>query len=140
MEVKILSTETIKPSPFSIPPHRHLKTFPISLLDKLSPQVYTPIIFFYSINDNNDGVDVDGRRFIDEGAVAAALKLSLSETLGRFYVLAGKVKDDIIHFSDDDGALFLEVYQFYPTLDILLAFFFVDRSLYLYLKMSIKYH
>ncbi|KAI3841927.1 hypothetical protein MKX03_007965 [Papaver bracteatum] len=77
MEVEIISKETIKPS---IQTLQHLKTFKLSSLDQFRPSHYIPLILFYT-PDLVDRIDKDH------------LKKSFSETLSRFYPLAGRIKD-----------------------------------------------
>lgn len=77
MEVDFISKETIKPS---IQTPQHLKTFKLSSLDQFRPSHYIPLILFYT-PDSVDQIDKDH------------LKKSFSETLTRFYPLAGRIKD-----------------------------------------------
>ncbi|KAG6582063.1 Salutaridinol 7-O-acetyltransferase, partial [Cucurbita argyrosperma subsp. sororia] len=93
MEVKVLSRETIIPSSPTPP---HLKSFKLSLLDQLSPMLYTPLLFFYPIT-----------KTYDPNPTMATLKDSLSQTLTRFYLLAGRIVGKSIHCSDQ-GAVFIE--------------------------------
>lgn len=96
IEVQIISKEDIKPSSPTPP---HLKTFKFSLLDQFIPSPYAPIILFYP-NDCMTLAEIPKR--------LALLKRSLSETLTRFYPLAGKIKDDLSIECNDDGAYFVE--------------------------------
>ncbi|CAI0382170.1 unnamed protein product [Linum tenue] len=96
LEVKTISKQTIKPSSPTPP---HLKTFHLSLLDQLLPPPYAPLILFYP---NYQGGVVSSSRL-------DALKSSLSETLTRFYPLAGTLSpDDLAIDCDDRGANFVE--------------------------------
>lgn len=94
MEVKIVSVDHIKPSS-STP--SHLRTFKLCLLDQLIPSPNAPLILFYP--PTND--DVSDK--------LESLKKSLSETLTRFYPLAGKIKGDFSIDCNDEGAYFVEV-------------------------------
>ncbi|GLT71025.1 hypothetical protein SLA2020_430700 [Shorea laevis] len=98
IKVQIISTETIKPSP-STPPH--LKTFNLSLFDRLAPPVYVPILLFYSPTDD---LKNHRKRWSDH------LKKSLSKTLAHFYPFAGQInKDDAFTIDcNDRGATYVE--------------------------------
>lgn len=96
MEVEIISTETIKPSS---PTPNHLKSFKLCLLDHLIPAAYAPIIIFYPNYDNATREQVQERLDF--------LKKSLSETLTRFFPLAGTIRDDFCIDCDDQGASFV---------------------------------
>ncbi|XP_065848537.1 stemmadenine O-acetyltransferase-like [Euphorbia lathyris] len=91
MEVERISEMLIKPSS-STPPH--LRTYKISLLDQFMPPIYIPIILFYpnQLLPNNTSL---------------LLKQSLSETLTRFYPLAGKIKDDHLIDCNDEGSYYV---------------------------------
>ncbi|OVA20488.1 Transferase [Macleaya cordata] len=98
MKVEVISKEIIKPS---LPTPQHLKTFNLSLLDQLSPSFYVPLILFYgaAAPDATDHHRSD------------MLKRSLSETLTRFYPVAGRIKDNNNIYVDcnDDGVDYFEV-------------------------------
>ncbi|KAG2701846.1 hypothetical protein I3843_06G058800 [Carya illinoinensis] len=103
MEIKVemINREAVKPS--SPTPH-HLRCFNLSLLDQLQPQVYIPLVLFYSNNS-------DGSSFPDHfkaADISHRLKTSLSETLSRFYPLSGRVKDNVSIECNDVGADYLE--------------------------------
>ncbi|KAI3458348.1 hypothetical protein Pfo_015011 [Paulownia fortunei] len=99
--VEVISRETIKPSN---PTPDHLKTFKGSLLDLLNPQSYVPFVFFYANNNNQNSSEI--KNFILERR--QTLKRSMSETLTRFYPIAGKVKDNIHIDCNDDGVYYVE--------------------------------
>ncbi|OVA01967.1 Transferase [Macleaya cordata] len=90
MKVEVVSRETIKPS--SPTPH-HLRTFNLSFLDQIAP----PTI------DGDHNENYKSRR-------CDVMKKSLSESLTRFYPLAGRIKDDDDSSVDcnDDGVDYLE--------------------------------
>ncbi|KAL1810914.1 hypothetical protein DCAR_0623014 [Daucus carota subsp. sativus] len=94
-KVEIISSENIKPS---FPTPQHLKTFKLSLLDQLIPAPYAPIVVFYPNTDGADHSKVEERLVL--------LKESLSETLTRFYPLAGLIQDDLSINCNDQGAFF----------------------------------
>jgi len=102
MEVQIISKECIKPSSPTPP---NLKTYKLSLLDQAAPSTYVPTIFFYPMNQSisHDVVDILSQR-------SQLLKQSLSETLTRFYPLAGKIKDYLSIDCNDEGVFYLEAY------------------------------
>ncbi|XP_004152093.1 stemmadenine O-acetyltransferase [Cucumis sativus] len=101
MEVKVLSKETIIPSSPTPP---HLQTFQLSLLDQLSPMLYIPLLLFYPMKRSYDHIDQHDQ---DPKKTIATLKTSLSKTLSRFYLLAGRIIDKSIH-CNDKGAVFME--------------------------------
>ncbi|CAL1383695.1 unnamed protein product [Linum trigynum] len=97
LEVKTISKQTIQPSSPTPP---HLKTFHLSLLDQLIPPPYAPLILFYP--NSQHGV-------VSSSSRLDVLKSSLSETLTRFYPLAGTLSsDDLTIDCDDRGANFVE--------------------------------
>ncbi|KAE8736187.1 glucan endo-1,3-beta-D-glucosidase precursor [Hibiscus syriacus] len=93
IDVQIISTQLIEPSS---PTPQHLKIFKLSLLDQLIPAPYAPIILFYS----SDHEIVPDKLEL--------LKKSLSDTLTRFYPLAGRIKNDLSIVCSDEGAYFVE--------------------------------
>ncbi|KAH6782489.1 hypothetical protein C2S51_007782 [Perilla frutescens var. frutescens] len=95
MDVKIISTEMIKPSS---PTPNHLRNYKLSLLDQLIPAAYAPIVLFYPNHDRATHFQVLQRLDL--------LKKSLSETLTRFFPLAGTIKDDLTIDCNDQGAHF----------------------------------
>ena len=101
MEVQIVSIENIKPSS---PTPQNLKIFKLSLLDQLIPAPYAPMVLFYSKNDLMITNNVDRQTH----KRLAVLKKSLSDTLTRFYPLAGKIKDDLSIECNDEGAYYVE--------------------------------
>ncbi|KAL8233459.1 hypothetical protein R6Q59_019559 [Mikania micrantha] len=90
--IEIISIENIKPS--SKTP-QHLKTFNLSVLHQLIPAPYAPVIFFYPNQDHAAEIQIDEQ-----------LKISLAQTLTRFYPLAGTIKDDLSIDCDDSGAYY----------------------------------
>ncbi|KAL0547289.1 hypothetical protein IC582_017219 [Cucumis melo] len=96
MEVKVLSKETIIPSSPTPP---HLQTLQLSLLDQLSPMLYIPLLLFYPMKKSY--------QHQDHNKAIATLKTSLSKTLSRFYLLAGRIIGKSIH-CNDKGAVFME--------------------------------
>ncbi|KAK8580766.1 hypothetical protein V6N12_071018 [Hibiscus sabdariffa] len=99
MDVQIISTQLIKPSSPTPP---HLKIFKLSLLDQLIPAPYAPIILFYA----PDHEATTHPEIIPDRV--ELLKKSLSDTLSRFYPLAGRIKDDLSIVCNDEGAYFVE--------------------------------
>lgn len=95
MEIQVLSVERIKPS--SPTPH-HLRNYKLCLLDQLIPVTYAPIVIFYPNQHSSTPPQVLER--------LAHLKKSLSETLPRFFPLAGTIIDDLSIDCDDQGASF----------------------------------
>ncbi|OWM70587.1 stemmadenine O-acetyltransferase-like [Punica granatum] len=125
MEVKITSKELVKPS--SRTP-RHLRTFKLSLLDQLIYAPVTPFILFYPSNSEPNPL-LDVRQKLN------LLKKSLSQTLCRFYPLAGIIQDDLTVECDDGGAHFIEatvnlsLSQFLANPDLILLNKFVPSGL-----------
>lgn len=91
MKVEISAKEIIKPSS-STP--ENLRNFKLSLLDQLALPTYEPLLLFYSSNSDT------GFHF--------CLKKSLSDTLTRFFPLAGRLKDNITVDCSDYGVVYLE--------------------------------
>ncbi|KDP30966.1 hypothetical protein JCGZ_11342 [Jatropha curcas] len=96
VNVLIVSRETIKPSS---PTPQNLKCFKLSLLDQLAPAAYVPMILYYaptadSIVKNQERINL--------------LKKSLSQTLTKFYPLAGRVKQNLFIECNDQGIDFIE--------------------------------
>ncbi|CAI9108316.1 OLC1v1007886C1 [Oldenlandia corymbosa var. corymbosa] len=94
-KIEIKSRDLIKPS--SPTPHdkRELK---LSLIDQLAPQIYTPFLLFYK-NQHHE----------EPSKITLHLKQSLSESLNKFYPLAGRLNPNHLCIDcDDSGALFVE--------------------------------
>lgn len=87
-----MSRTLVKPS---VPTPDHLRTCKLSIFDQLAPPAHVPLVFFY------ENYPVEGK--------LEQLVNSLSETLTRFYPLAGRfVKDGFYIDCNDDGALYVE--------------------------------
>ncbi|XP_021902548.1 vinorine synthase-like [Carica papaya] len=95
MEVEIIAREKIKPSS---PTPQNLRILNLSLLDQLMFPMYIRTVMLYPTTHNLN----------DTPKRLQLLKKSLSETLNRFYPLAGKLRDDISIDCDDEGANFVE--------------------------------
>ncbi|XP_021902552.1 vinorine synthase-like [Carica papaya] len=124
MEVEIISQENIKPSS---PTPQHLRIFKLSLLDQFAPSSYVTLLLFYDFSKN--GRHCTNNHLHHQHSTLERLqqlKKSLSETLARFYPLAGKKKDDYSIDCDDEGANFLEarvnctLHQFLSKPDLVL--------------------
>ncbi|KAG2701849.1 hypothetical protein I3760_06G063100 [Carya illinoinensis] len=100
MEIKVemINREVIKPS---CPTPHHLRCFDLSLLDQLLPEIYISVVIFYSHNPS----DLPHFKAVD---ISHRLKTSLSETLCRFYPLAGRVKHNVSIECNDVGVDYLE--------------------------------
>ncbi|KAK6131381.1 hypothetical protein DH2020_034866 [Rehmannia glutinosa] len=98
MEFEMISKEHIKPS--SPTPHDQ-KIHKLSLLDQIVPPIYVPLVLYYP-NLENKPKNAD---FISQ--TTQILKQSLSETLTRFYPLAGRIKDSLSIDCNDEGILFV---------------------------------
>lgn len=123
MEVEIISTEYIKPSS---PTPQHLKIFKLSLLDQLMPSPYAPLILFY--HNPTTHFEIPCRLEL--------LKKSLSNTLTRFYPLAGRINDDLSIECNDEGAYYVEarvncrLHQFLNQPDLLFLPRFLPRDFF----------
>ena len=109
MKVEIIARETIKPSS---PTPNHHRSFKLSFLDQLAVPSYTSLVFFYSRGEG--GCEEMAER-------SRCLKESLSQTLTRFYPLAGRIKDHMWVDCNDDGAEYLEARVEYSTLSDVLG-------------------
>ncbi|KAJ4718867.1 Transferase [Melia azedarach] len=93
MEIKIISTEIIKPSS---PTPAHLRTHNFFLPENVGFSGYFPMIFFYTVQSK------------DSMKISSHLKNSLSKTLTYYYPLAGQIKDGVSTDCNDHGAIFIE--------------------------------
>ncbi|KAK2991043.1 hypothetical protein RJ640_019364 [Escallonia rubra] len=98
VEVETVSEEKIKPAS---PTPFDLRTYKVSLLDQLCPTMYIPFVFFYPNNETNALTDVFHQR-------SQHLKQSLSETLTRFYPIAGRIEHDLHVECNDEGVLYVQ--------------------------------
>lgn len=96
IEIKLVSKDTINPSS---PTPQDLVHYQLSLLDQTAYPVYNPLVFFYSS---------DGHPEFDITTLSSRLKASLSETLARFYPLAGQLRGNVSVDCNDQGCLYLE--------------------------------
>jgi hypothetical protein len=95
VNVEIVAREVIGPSS---PTLNHLRKFNLSLLDQLAPVSYEPLVLLYS----------NFQQRLTGYHESLRLKRSLSETLTRFYPLAGRIKDGASIECNDLGAVFVE--------------------------------
>ncbi|KAK1431304.1 hypothetical protein QVD17_07761 [Tagetes erecta] len=93
---EIISKENIKPSS---PTPQNLKSYNLSILDQLVPAPYAPIILYYPNQLSSNDLDIQQR--------LKSMKDSLSQTLTRFYPLAGTIKSDLLIDCNDVGATFV---------------------------------
>ncbi|XP_010550538.1 PREDICTED: BAHD acyltransferase At5g47980 [Tarenaya hassleriana] len=92
MKLERIGREVIKPASPTTP--SHVRTIHLSLFDQFLPTTYLPAIFFYD-------------KTAEEETVSKILKSSLSETLTRFYPLAGRIQGVSLD-CNDEGALFTQ--------------------------------
>lgn len=85
--------ETVKPSS---PTPDHFRRYHLSFLDQISPPIFVPLIFFYEKPDK------------DKDAISNHLKKSLSDTLTRFYPLAGRIKENLFIDCNDGGIPYVQ--------------------------------
>ncbi|KAI3774601.1 hypothetical protein L1987_49160 [Smallanthus sonchifolius] len=99
MEIKIRSTQFIKPSK---PTPENLRHFKLSLLDQLAPSSYiTPIFYYKTCAHEVDISDICGQQVN-----------SLSEVLNLYYPLAGRVTEDGLEVDCNDQGIKYLVTQF----------------------------
>ncbi|KAI8017944.1 Vinorine synthase [Camellia lanceoleosa] len=101
IKVEIIARETIKPS--SPTPH-HLRNYKLSLRDQHATFHYISVAFYYSTPTTIGGGESEEM----VGLISERLKVSLSETLTRFYPLAGRLRDNLLVNCNDDGVDFVE--------------------------------
>ncbi|KAL3844069.1 hypothetical protein ACJIZ3_001472 [Penstemon smallii] len=104
-KVEIISEENIKPAS---PTPEHLRTYEVSLLDQLLPHFYSSFVYFFPNNHNQNDSDSDSDLLLTLKRRRQLLKKSLSETLTRFYPLAGKVKNNREIDCNDEGVYYVE--------------------------------
>ncbi|XP_059649985.1 uncharacterized protein LOC132295711 [Cornus florida] len=111
MEARILSRKLIKPSS---PTPAHLRTYKLSFFDQLAIPAHVPFFFFYSAATNNIHAkekDIN---------IHKQLETSLSNTLTRFYPLAGRyVKDELLVDCNDQGVAYVEAQVNYDLSEFL---------------------
>ncbi|KAL9235157.1 hypothetical protein vseg_009944 [Gypsophila vaccaria] len=96
IEVKIISTEIIKPTS---PTPSHLRKLALSLLDQKYAALVVPVLLFYGPpQEPAQAIDID--RF----------KTCLSQTLTAFYPLAGRVESQGTILCNDEGVPFTEAH------------------------------
>ncbi|POO00197.1 Transferase [Trema orientale] len=98
-KVEIIRKETIKPSS---PTPSHLKSYKLSVLDQLGPPVYCRMVYFYTNNDATNTTSTSNEQKSQQ------LKRSLSESLARFYPIAGRVNNNTAIECNDEGAEYVE--------------------------------
>ncbi|CAH8278774.1 unnamed protein product [Arabidopsis lyrata] len=91
-KLEVVGREIIKPSSSA-----HHDRLQVSLIDVFFPQIYVSAIFFYQTDAGGESPAI----------ISGKLKSSLSETLSRFYPLAGRIEGFSIN-CNDEGAVFTE--------------------------------
>ncbi|GJT23577.1 stemmadenine O-acetyltransferase, partial [Tanacetum coccineum] len=94
VDFEITCRETIKPATQT---PCDLRTFNLSLIDQWFPDCYTPLILFFPNKKVASVIDI-----------IKNLKESLSQTLTRFYPIAGEVKNNLNIECNDKGVNFME--------------------------------
>lgn len=100
-QVEVLSTETIKPSS---PTPDHLRHHNLAYLDQIQPPIFMPMVLFYPKEpDHNDEdlISIHEQR-------CSKIKKALSDTLVKFYPLAGRVHGTQYVDCNDEGAYYVE--------------------------------
>ncbi|KAJ0025541.1 hypothetical protein Pint_09252 [Pistacia integerrima] len=113
MEVGVIS---IACSKLSTSTPYHLKTYELSLLGRIVPPIYIPMILFYPLNQIHTN-QLSFTHVISK--TGQQLKQSLSETLTRFYPLAGRVKDYLSIDCNDEGVYYVEARVTSPLFEFL---------------------
>ncbi|KAI9076280.1 hypothetical protein K1719_041775 [Acacia pycnantha] len=98
MRTDIISRKCIKPTSPTPP---HLKSFKLSLLDQLSPNIHGNMTLFYSVEGG-------GGILSGFSAKSQLLQIALAQTLTRFYPLTGRIRDAATIDCNDDGVLYVE--------------------------------
>lgn len=100
--MRVMSIQHVKPDKPT--PHK-LRSYKLSALDQINAPSYVPFIFFYANNvKGNTNVNID-KLIVERSKL---LKDSLSETLTRFYPIAGKFIDDNHIECNDEGVYYVE--------------------------------
>ncbi|CAL5411831.1 unnamed protein product [Camellia sinensis] len=99
MKVEIVAREIIKPSS---PTPNQFRIYKLCSRDQFSPHHYIPVVFFYV----NSTCDVNHEEMVS--IRSHRLKETLSETLTRFYPLAGRLRDNLFIDCNDEGVDYLE--------------------------------
>ncbi|KAJ7964778.1 vinorine synthase-like [Quillaja saponaria] len=94
VKTEIISRKCIKPS---IPTPPHLRTFKLSLLDRILPDFHPDMTFFFPSNSLDNF-----------STKSQLLQKSLSDTLTHFYTFAGRFQDEVTVCCNDDGNYFIE--------------------------------
>ncbi|KAG6687775.1 hypothetical protein I3843_11G088900 [Carya illinoinensis] len=113
MKSEIISRTCIKPSSPTPP---DLRTFKLSLLDQLSPAIQGNMTFFFPSAVFDVAVADPDSEFARKSQL---LQKSMSETLTRFYPLAGSLVDAATIDCNDDGGFFVEARCSSPLSDFL---------------------
>ncbi|CAN6721774.1 unnamed protein product [Malus baccata var. baccata] len=107
LEVEVVSTETIKPSS---PTPDHLRRHNLSFLDQIQPPIFMPMVLFFP-KDPHTTEDPTER--------CTKIKTALSETLTKFYPLAGRVRGTQYVDCNDEGACYMEAKANSNIIDII---------------------
>ncbi|XP_028096585.1 salutaridinol 7-O-acetyltransferase-like [Camellia sinensis] len=99
MKVEIVAREIIKPSS---PTPNQFRIYKFCSRDQYSPHHYIPAVFFYA----NPTRDVNHEELVS--IRSQRLRETLSETLTRFYPLAGRLRDNLFINCNDEGVDYLE--------------------------------
>ncbi|KAG7955769.1 hypothetical protein I3843_11G089000 [Carya illinoinensis] len=113
MKSEIISRTCIKPSSPTPP---DIRTFKLSLLDQLSPAIHGNMTFFFPSAVFDVAVADPDSEFARKSQL---LQKSMSETLTRFYPLAGSLVDAATIDCNDDGGFFVEARCSSPLSDFL---------------------
>ena len=96
VEVEVISKDSIKPD---FPTPEHLRHYKLSCIDQITPEIFMPFVLFYPKDGTANYSNLERHDVI---------KKSLSQTLTRFYPLAGRVKENLYVDCNDEGVHYVE--------------------------------
>ncbi|KAF7124188.1 hypothetical protein RHSIM_Rhsim12G0106800 [Rhododendron simsii] len=104
VEVEVISSETIKPSSPTPP---HLRHYHLSFLDQIAPPVFMPLLLFFPHSTATSTAATTTTSFTQLHK-SNNLKTSLSQTLTKFYPLAGRLVNNLHIDCSDAGIPYTE--------------------------------
>ncbi|KAE8023615.1 hypothetical protein FH972_009290 [Carpinus fangiana] len=97
VDVQLISSDTIKPSSSTPDNLRH---HTLSFIDQIAPSIFMPLLLFYPTDIGVAHLSNEERQ--------TRIKESLAEALTRFYLLAGRIKDNFLVDCNDEGVHYVE--------------------------------
>ncbi|XP_054807335.1 vinorine synthase-like [Prosopis cineraria] len=99
LQVEVISREMVKPSS-STP--QHLRDYPLSFIDQITPQINNSMVYFFEADDN-------AAHKLSINEASDLLKKSLSHVLTHFYPLAGRlITKNLLVDCNDEGVPYVE--------------------------------